>query len=179
VVIGVVSMFLAYGYTGGPFPLAYLGLGELFVILFFGLVAVMGTVFIQTGEWTGQAALLGLVVGGLSALLITINNLRDVEEDAKTGKKTLAVRLGWKLARLAVIDELLLVLVPLFFLLRVLGLGGGLAGWCLQAFLLVAGGGLVVKVITTRPSALYNRFLMLAGLLMVAFAVGWTLVVMG
>lgn len=176
--IGVPSLFLAYGYTGGPFPLAYLGLGEVFVVLFFGLVAVMGTVFIQTGAWTVDALLLGLVVGGLSAILITINNLRDVEEDTTTGKKTLAVRLGWGLARLALIDELLLVLVPLFFLLRRLGLGGGTPGWLLLGGLLVAGGALAAKVITTRPSARYNRFLMLCGMLLLAFAVGWTVVLM-
>ena len=79
IAIGIPSLFLAYGYTGGPFPLAYRGLGELFVVLFFGLVAVAGTVFIQTGGWPRESLLLGLQIGLLSAVLISINNLRDRE----------------------------------------------------------------------------------------------------
>lgn len=94
VAIGIPSLFLAYGYTGGPFPLAYRGMGELFVLIFFGFVAVTGTVFIQTGLWPAEACLLGLQVGLLSCVLISINNLRDREEDASTGKRTLAVRFG-------------------------------------------------------------------------------------
>ncbi|MCW1887171.1 1,4-dihydroxy-2-naphthoate octaprenyltransferase [Luteolibacter flavescens] len=100
--IGIPSLYLAYGYTGGPFPLAYRGMGELFVVLFFGLVAVCGTVFVQTLEWRPEALLLGVQVGLLSAVLISINNLRDREEDSTTGKRTLAVRLGPKPARLIV-----------------------------------------------------------------------------
>lgn len=96
--IGIPSLFLAYGYTGGPFPLAYRGLGEIFVILFFGFIAVMGTVFVQTGTWPWQAVLLGAQVGLLSAVLISVNNFRDREEDAKVDKRTLAVRFGPKLA---------------------------------------------------------------------------------
>lgn len=100
--IGIPSLYLAYGYTGGPFPLAYRGMGELFVILFFGLVAVCGTVFVQTQEWRPEALLLGAQVGLLSAALISINNLRDREEDSTTGKRTLAVRFGPKPARVIV-----------------------------------------------------------------------------
>jgi 1,4-dihydroxy-2-naphthoate polyprenyltransferase len=99
VAIGIPSLYLAYGYTGGPFPLAYRGMGELFVVIFFGLVAVGGTVLIQTHEWRLEALLLGAQVGLLSAVLISINNLRDREEDATTGKCTLAVRFGGKFAR--------------------------------------------------------------------------------
>ena len=92
--IGLPSLFLAYGYTGGPFPLAYRGMGEVFVILFFGFVAVMGTVFVQTGTWPVEAVLLGGQVGLLSAVLISVNNFRDREEDALVGKRTLAVKFG-------------------------------------------------------------------------------------
>ncbi len=103
--IGIPSMFLAYGYTGGPWPLAYKGLGELFVLLFFGLVAVVGCLFVQVG-WQpdyammyGAAVIIGLQCGLLSCLLIEINNIRDRKEDAQTGKTTLAVRIGDKRAR--------------------------------------------------------------------------------
>ena len=79
VVLGTVSLYFAYGYTGGPFPLAYRGMGELFVLIFFGLVAVLGSHFVQTGEWGGREILtLGLQCGLYSCVLIAINNLRDI-----------------------------------------------------------------------------------------------------
>lgn len=107
IAIGIPSMLCAYCYTGGPYPLAYKGLGELFVLLFFGLIAVMGTVYVQVGfEYNnfflyvyGAAFILGVQCGLLSCLLIEINNIRDRKEDATTGKRTLAVRLGEKRAR--------------------------------------------------------------------------------
>ncbi len=103
--IGIPSLFFAYGYTGGPWPLAYHGLGELFVLLFFGLVAVVGTVFVQIGWQPGYfeiyctAVVLGVQCGLLSCLLIEVNNIRDRKEDATTGKRTLAVRWGERRAR--------------------------------------------------------------------------------
>ena len=92
--IGIPSLYLSYGYTGGPFPLAYRGLGEVFVILFFGLVAVSGTIFMQTGGWPVEGLVLGLQIGCLSAVLIAVNNYRDLEEDRAAGKRTLVVRWG-------------------------------------------------------------------------------------
>ncbi len=92
--IGISSLLLAYGYTGGPFPLAYLGLGDLFVILYFGVIAVATSFFILTGSWNGASVWLGLQVGLLSSVLIALNNLRDRPEDAKVGKRTLAVLFG-------------------------------------------------------------------------------------
>lgn len=94
IAIGIPSLYLSYGYTGGPFPLAYRGMGEVFVILFFGLIAVGGTVFVQLGEWRAEAFLLGLQIGLLSAVLIAINNYRDLEEDRASGKNTIVVRFG-------------------------------------------------------------------------------------
>ncbi len=94
VVIGLSSLLLAYGYTGGPFPLAYLGLGDLFVILYFGIIAVATSFFILTGQWNNVSLWLGLQVGLLSCVLIALNNLRDRPEDEKVGKRTLAVLLG-------------------------------------------------------------------------------------
>lgn len=97
--IGIPSLYFCYGYTGGPAPLAYRGLGELFVILFFGLVAVTGSAFVQSGQWHVEALVAGLQIGCLSTVLIAINNLRDVEEDTKSNKRTLAVRFGTTFAR--------------------------------------------------------------------------------
>lgn len=101
--IGIPSLYFCFGYTGGPVPLAYRGLGELFVILFFGLVAVTGTAFVQSGEWYEAAVVAGFQIGCLSTVLIAINNLRDLDEDRRSGKKTLAVRLGVGFARAEIV----------------------------------------------------------------------------
>ncbi len=105
IAIGLPCLLCAYLYTGGPFPLAYHGLGELFVLIFFGLVAVMGTVYVQLG-WQAEygpvyaaAFMMGVICGLLSCVLIEVNNIRDRAEDSTTGKRTLAVRLGDKRAR--------------------------------------------------------------------------------
>ena len=104
VAIGAVSLFFSYGYTGGPFPLAYRGMGELFVIIFFGFVAVSGSYFVQAGEWGGlEIWTLGLQCGLYSSVLIAINNLRDIVEDSASGKRTLAVRFGKTFARAEIV----------------------------------------------------------------------------
>ena len=92
--VGVVSIALGYGYTAGPFPLAYLGLGEIFVMIFFGWVAVGCTYLVQAGGTDGVVLLAGTAVGALSTNLLVINNHRDVETDIKANKRTLAVRFG-------------------------------------------------------------------------------------
>jgi 1,4-dihydroxy-2-naphthoate polyprenyltransferase len=109
--IGLVSLFLGYAYTGGPFPLAYKGLGDLFVILFFGIIAVMGTHYLHTHTWSVSALVAGVQIGCLATVLIAINNMRDAPQDALVGKKTLAVRFGLTFAR---IEIMLLILIPYF-----------------------------------------------------------------
>ena len=92
--IGLASVACAVLYTGGPFPLAYHGLGDVFVFLFFGLIAVAGTVYVQALVWPADAWLAGAGLGALSTAILVVNNLRDIETDAKANKRTLAVRLG-------------------------------------------------------------------------------------
>ena len=92
--IGVLSLVCAVAYTGGPFPLAYLGLGDLFVFVFFGLVAVAGTYWVQARALPPDALLAGVGVGALSTAILVVNNLRDLATDAQAGKRTLAVRIG-------------------------------------------------------------------------------------
>ncbi|MBS0616513.1 MAG: 1,4-dihydroxy-2-naphthoate octaprenyltransferase [Verrucomicrobia bacterium] len=87
-------LFLSFAYTGGPYPLAYLGLGDLFVLVFFGPGATLGTYYLQTGEFALLPALLGLPAGLISTAILTANNLRDVESDTAAHKKTLCVRFG-------------------------------------------------------------------------------------
>src|SRR5882757_1075563 len=92
--IGIASIAAAYAYTGGPYPLAYHGLGELFVMIFFGFVAVGGSYYVQTVKFDVRALLAGFAVGCLAVALLAINNLRDVNSDRTSNKRTLAVRFG-------------------------------------------------------------------------------------
>ncbi|MGJ3244009.1 MAG: 1,4-dihydroxy-2-naphthoate polyprenyltransferase [Opitutales bacterium] len=94
IAVGIASVLGALAYTAGPFPLAYRGWGDVFVILFFGLIAVGFTTYVQTGDFAGSAWLLGLAIGLLANNILVVNNLRDIESDARVGKRTLAVRLG-------------------------------------------------------------------------------------
>ncbi len=119
VLIGAASLAAGYGYTGGPFPIAYLGLGELFVLIFFGLVPVAGIFFLHSHVWSSVTWLGGLQVGFLATVLIAINHWRDAKTDVLVAKKTLAVRFG---ERFAVSEILFCLLAP--FLLQ--------AGWWWQ-----------------------------------------------
>ncbi len=167
VAIGIPSMLLAYGYTGGPFPLAYRGMGELFVIAFFGLVAVAGTVFVQTGEWAHEALLLGTQVGLLSAVLISINNLRDREEDATTGKRTLAVRFGPK-----VMMAIIWIEIKVAAFLGLVWMAWGHPALLIASLpVLMLGMRILWGVFTQPPGPAFNRLLALAGLQLVLFAV--------
>ncbi|MDX1396305.1 MAG: 1,4-dihydroxy-2-naphthoate polyprenyltransferase [Gemmatimonadota bacterium] len=94
VVIGLASIVAGVCYTGGPWPFGYHGLGDLFVWLFFGPVAVAGTVYVQSLEWSVDAILAGAGVGALITAILVVNNLRDIETDRAAGKRTLAVILG-------------------------------------------------------------------------------------
>ena len=93
-VVGVLSIAAGVLYTGGPRPYGYEGLGELFVFVFFGLVAVGGSYFVQTEDLRWEAVALGVPVGLLAAAILVVNNVRDIETDRRAGKRTLAVRLG-------------------------------------------------------------------------------------
>ncbi|TVP55468.1 MAG: 1,4-dihydroxy-2-naphthoate polyprenyltransferase [Gemmatimonadales bacterium] len=93
-VIGLAALLCAVAYTGGPFPLAYHGLGDLFVFVFFGPVAVAGTYWVQARSFDPDLLLAGAGIGALITAILVVNNLRDRKTDAETGKRTLAVRLG-------------------------------------------------------------------------------------
>jgi 1,4-dihydroxy-2-naphthoate octaprenyltransferase len=119
--IGLASLVCAWLYTGGPFPLAYRGLGEVFVILFFGLIAVAGTFYLNALAWSAAALLAGLQIGLHASVLLAVNNLRDLETDRAAGKHTLAARFGLVFARR---ESASLVLAPF-----VLGAGWLALGW--------------------------------------------------
>ena len=169
--IGLPSLYFSFGYTGGPFPLAYRGLGEGFVMLFFGWIAVAGTVFVQTGEWMANSVLLGTQVGALSTALIAINNLRDAAEDATTGKRTLAVRFGVAWAKKEVY---FLLILPFAFGLAWWPIGH--AGFALGPVLaLPLAAGVARRVWREEPGPGHNLLLAKAGASLVLFAIGFHL----
>ena len=108
--VGIFSIASGWAYTGGPYPLGYHGLGDLFVLVFFGFVATLGTYWVQAGALPGALWLLSIPVGALATAILVVNNLRDRLTDAKAGKRTLAVRLGAGAAK----AEYLLLLVAAF-----------------------------------------------------------------
>lgn len=118
ILVGVGCVFAAWGYTGGKNPYGYLGLGDLFVFVFFGLVATLGTTFTQAGRLSPEAIIGAIGTGLIACALLMANNVRDIPTDRVAGKKTLAVRLGDKHAResyvlmLAVAILLVIVLAP-------------------------------------------------------------------
>jgi 1,4-dihydroxy-2-naphthoate octaprenyltransferase len=99
IAIGVFSLLAGLAYTGGPFPFGYHGLGDVFVFVFFGLIAVTGTAYLQTGEWSVMALVLSVPIGLLTTNILVVNNLRDLPTDSAAGKRTLAVRIGDRATR--------------------------------------------------------------------------------
>ncbi|MEY4970755.1 MAG: hypothetical protein RLZZ277_986 [Actinomycetota bacterium] len=99
IAVGLAAILAAWGYTGGKNPYGYIGLGELFVFIFFGVIATVGTYFVQTEEITTDSLLISIPMGTFACALLAINNIRDRALDAPAGKKTLAVRLGDRKAR--------------------------------------------------------------------------------
>lgn len=110
--IGCISLFFAWAYTGGPFPLAYKGLGDIFVFVFFGCVAVVGTYFVHTHSVTLIAFVLAFGPGALASNILAANNIRDAEQDARVGKRTIAVRMGVGRSRVLFCVMMLLAFVP-------------------------------------------------------------------
>ncbi len=111
--IGVISLVFAYIYTGGPYPLAYKGISDIFVLIFFGVIAVTGTYYLQTHRLIPEVLIASLAPGFLSMNILGVNNIRDIETDKLVGKITLAVRMGEKPAKIMyVIINLLAFVVP-------------------------------------------------------------------
>ncbi len=137
VVVGAAAILAAIAYTGGPFPLGYHGLGELFVFIFFGLAAVAGTYFVQAGSVTPAAWWMAIPPGLIITAILVVNNLRDLENDREGGKRTLAVRLGDRGTR----AEYLICMVGAFLVL-VVPAALGLIPW----FSLLAWGALPLGV---------------------------------
>ena len=113
IAIGIAAILSAIAYTGGPFPLGYYGLGDVFVFLFFGIAAVAGTYYIHAGSVSAAAWWMTIPPGTIITAILVVNNLRDLENDRKAGKHTLAVRFGERGAK----DEYLLCMVAAYLIL--------------------------------------------------------------
>ena len=114
VIIGLLSLLFGVIYTAGPFPLAYLGIADLFAFLFFGPIALAGTYYVQTLDMNWVVLVAGIAPGCFSIALLTVNNLRDVDEDRGTNKKTLIVRLGKSYGRSQyLVSMILAALIPI------------------------------------------------------------------
>jgi 1,4-dihydroxy-2-naphthoate octaprenyltransferase len=114
-IVGLASILFGVLYTAGPYPLSYNGTADVFVLLFFGPVAVAGTYYVCTLDLSSEAIYAGIAPGLMSTAILTVNNLRDIETDNASGKRTLAVRLGEKVTRrFYVVLVLLALLYPLF-----------------------------------------------------------------
>jgi 1,4-dihydroxy-2-naphthoate octaprenyltransferase len=165
VVIGVFSLYFAYAYTGGPFPLAYLGLGEIFVVLFFGLIAVAGTFYLNALEWSYASLLAGLQIGLHSSVLLAANNLRDIESDRAANKRTLAARFGLTFTRR---ENSTLVMAPFILGLAWLPLGY-LWAFLLPLMTLPLGWWLARACLEAQPDRSVNQLLAQAAALHAAF----------
>ena len=116
IIIGLSSFLFAYLYTAGPFPLAYNGLGDLFVFVYFGMIAVLGSYYLQAGFIDQKAIYLGIAIGANNIILLTINNIRDYQTDKKCNKKTLIVLFGRWFGKLQVVVMFLISYLLIFLL---------------------------------------------------------------
>jgi 1,4-dihydroxy-2-naphthoate polyprenyltransferase len=170
-VVGALSIAAGWLYTGGPRPYGYSGLGEVFVFVFFGLVATAGSAYVHLQRVTGLALLAGVPVGLLATALLVVNNLRDIEGDAGVGKRTLAVRLGASATRTAYIGCVVaaFVLVPAIAVSRPAALLALAAGaLAIQPIRRVASGetgrGLIEVLVATGRLHLIFGLLLAAGI---------------
>jgi 1,4-dihydroxy-2-naphthoate octaprenyltransferase len=164
--VGGASILAGVAYTGGPRPYGYEGLGEVFVFLFFGIVAVAGSFFVEVKHLNWEAFALAVPVGLLAAAILVVNNVRDIDSDRRAGKRTLAVRLGRERTRLlfALVVYLAFVLAPVTWVF------GPTSAWVLLPWLTVPLAARVIGVVRTHtdgPSL--NGALAQTGMLQLAF----------
>jgi 1,4-dihydroxy-2-naphthoate octaprenyltransferase len=164
--VGAASILAGVLYTGGPRPYGYEGLGEVFVFLFFGIVAVVGSYFVQVKHLHWEAFALAVPVGLLAAAILVVNNFRDIDTDRRAGKRTLAVRLGRERTRVlyATIVYAAYLLVPITWLF------GPVKAWVLLPWLTLPLAAPIVRIVRNRtdgPSL--NQALAQTGMLQLAF----------
>jgi 1,4-dihydroxy-2-naphthoate polyprenyltransferase len=152
-VMGVASIIVMLAYTGGPMPLGYHGLGEVSVFIFFGLLGVAGSFYVQARELPLDVVMFSIPVGALIAAILVVNNLRDIETDARAGKRTLAVRFG---SRASVIEYAAL-LIGSYFALPLIWLTSGGVWWWLLPWLSLPLAVRLVRAIGSESGSMLNR----------------------
>ncbi len=155
-------------YTAGPKPLGYLGLGEIFVFIFFGPVAVAGTYYVQTLQFSTTALFAGISPGLLAVAVLVVNNLRDIEGDARTGKRTLAVRFGRTFSR---VEYTLCILIAGLLPFTLVGQFGAPPNIVVAGFVVMASATALRTIWTTVNPASLNRLLAYTALLLLLYAV--------
>ena len=154
-ILGIASILSALAYSGGPFPLASNGLGDLFVFIFFGPVAVCGTYFLHTMELSNLVILFSLCPGFLITAILVVNNTRDIDTDSEVGKRTLAVMLGVKGSRI----EYVLLLAIAYLIPLTLVISGTLSPYLLLILLSLPAAYSPVKLVLTEGGSILNQAL--------------------
>ncbi len=164
--VGVASIAAGVLYTGGPKPYGYEGLGELFVFLFFGIVAVTGSAFAQLEAWPWEALVLAVPIGLLASAILVVNNVRDMDSDRRAGKRTLAVRLGRERGRLIYA----LMIYGAYLAAPVPWLAGALSPWLLLPWLTLPLAARLVRTVRSHADGpTLNAALAQTGMLQLVF----------
>ncbi len=163
--IGVLSIAAGIAYTAGPFPLAYNGLGDIFVFMFFGIVGTTGTYYVQAKDFSWLALLASIPVGALITNILVVNNFRDIEEDRAAGKKTLAVILGRTFARL----QFIFLIAASFVVPAVLYFFFGFHIWIFLPYLTIPIAFKLINMLFTLEGLQLNKTLELTAKLSVLF----------
>ena len=153
--IGIISIAAGFVYTAGPFPLAYKGLGDLFVFIFFGVVGTMGTFYLHTTDITFLSFLTSLPVGAVTTNILVVNNFRDIEEDKAAGKNTLAVFIGRSLTRV----QFGLLLLLCYIVLIILFTQYNFSYWILLPFTTLPFAALLIKMLFNFKGTELNKTL--------------------
>jgi len=167
IIIGLAAIISAIAYTGGPFPLGYYGLGDLFVFVFFGLAAVAGTYFVQVGLVSAAAWWMAIPIGLIITAILAVNNLRDLENDRKAGKHTLAVMLGSQGVRL----EYVLCLAVAYLILPILVFMKIVPAFTLLAWLSLPVALKSMRIVSTQQGGPLNAALAGTGQTALAYSV--------
>lgn len=170
--LGVACILAAIGYTMGKKPYGYLGLGDMMVFIFFGLVSVGGSYFLFTKEWHWDILLPASAIGMMSAAVLNLNNMRDIESDALSGKKTLALRLGFRNAMIyqMVLLQLPLILILIFLMMNNLHIQGKYYAFIVMVMLFPTAG-LRRKILQTKEPHQLDPFLKQVGIITLVMAV--------
>lgn len=175
-IIAIVSILSGIFYTAGKKPLGYLGLGDLFVFIFFGPVAVCGTYYVQALDMNMSLLLAGIAPGALSCAILAVNNLRDIDTDKKAGKKTLAVRFGANFAKCEYIACIMLAMLTPFIVFFLTHDHQGIVVASLVGFFSIP---LIITVCTSNDGAVLNGILAKTGKLLIIYSMlysmGWML----